>query len=66
MIERLQSITDSVKSVHEVQEGKTATLEKGDFAALMSAAWQTLGKTALLVILFFAAIIAILLMIWGH
>ncbi|MBF0578924.1 hypothetical protein IM774_03780 [Erysipelotrichaceae bacterium RD49] len=65
MSDRFTSITDSVKNLKKVQPYKETVLEKGDFQALVAAAWATIGKTALLVMLFFTAVIALILMIWG-
>lgn len=66
MNDRFRSIQDSISKNSEVRPNKETKLEKGDFRALMAAAWSTIGKTALLTILFFAAIIAILVLIWTH
>ncbi len=65
-MDRFSSIEDSIKEDHKVKQGKESELEKGDFLALMEAAWATIGKTALLVILFFALVIALLVLLWFH
>ncbi len=65
-MDRFTAVTQSVKERRKVQDNKTATLEKGDFIALIAAAWETLGKTALLTMGFFVAVAFIILMIWGH
>lgn len=65
MIDRLRSIQDSVTEP-SLKEGKEVELEKGDFQALMQAAWATIGKTTLLVLLFFGLVIGLLTMLWFH
>lgn len=65
MIDRLRSIQDSVNE-SSVKQGKETELEKGDFQALMQAAWATIGKTTLLVLLFFALVIGLLVLLWFH
>lgn len=65
-MDRFRSIEESVKDDHQVKQGKESELEKGDFLALMEAAWATIGKTAVLVILFFALVIALLALLWFH
>lgn len=62
---RFSDIQDSVSKVNTVLPGKDIGLEKGDFKALMAAAWSTLGKTALLTMAFFAAVILILSLLWS-
>lgn len=66
MNDRFRSIQDSVSRPGSVKPNRETHLEKGDFKALMIAAWSTLGKTALLTMLFFAAVIALLVLIWTH
>lgn len=65
-MDRFRSIEDSINEDHQVKQGKESELEKGDFLALMEAAWATIGKTALLVIAFFGLVIALLVLLWFH
>ena len=48
----------------EKQKGKTDTLEKNDFKALLIAAFSVFGPTLLLMLVFFGLIIFVITLVW--
>lgn len=63
---RLKDTWDTVRVKKTVQPGKTSDLEKGDFTALLIAGFSIFGPVVLGMLVFFAAVIWILVVLFAH
>lgn len=61
---RWKDMWSSVRDVKTVQPGKETKLEKGDFPALLMASFSVFGPVLLGMLIFFAAIIWLLVVMF--
>lgn len=62
---RLKDTLDLIRKKKEIEEGKEIEFEKGDFKALMFAAFSTFGPILLGLLAFFAFIIWLLTLLFS-